>query len=940
MRFTEPLFLLLFLPVAVGLWFSYRHVHGMARPRKILAFTIRGLLVASLIFALSGPESLQPNRGLATIFLLDRSDSIPEADRQAAEKFVDAALKSLGPDDVGGVVAFASDPAVDAATTGRRDLGRVLTQVDGKATDLAAAIRLASASFPAGKGRRIVLLSDGNETRGDAAGAAQVAATDGIAIDTVVLKGREATAEATVESLEAPDESRIEQPFDLRTIIESTVAQSGFLDIDRDGVLLKRVPVQLSVGENRIVVPERISQPGLHQYRATLRVGKDGDNRNNVGLTFTSVKGRPRVLLAQTHPERTELADGLRRRGWLVDLRGVGGVPSRPDELAAYDAIIFNDFNASSLTDIQMKLVQSAVRDSGIGFAMVGGEDSFLPGGWYGTPVAEALPVDLNIRQRKSFPSTSVAIMVDASGSMGMVEDGFTKIRLAAMAAEQTVRLLSPLDRVAVAGSSDGIEFVVPFQKATNKDAIATQLQKLDINGGGIYIRPTMAKAEEVLNAEPSKVRHHILLADGNDSEDQDGALGTALRMRTNKITTSVVAIGDGKDVAFLRQLAAAGGGRFYLAKRAGQLPAIFTQDTSIMSRSAIEEGAFLPRIAANDEILNGIHSTPPLLAYCLTDRRALARTSLITKKEDPLLATWQYGLGTSLAFTSDATARWARNWVSWPGFDAFWSQAARAISRRNTLNRYQVNVSQQAGKAVVDLTATDTLGNPVMNNEAIVKIATPQGGSRDVALTQVGPGHFQGSADAGEIGSYLVTVAEPDPKGGMRTRTTGFSLPYPAEYRTVRPNRPLLTRMTELSGGKVITDPAQALRPVKDSGKSITELWPFLIAFAALLLPVDVGIRRIAIPFAEIFARLRARITSRRRLPVTESVELVGRLQQAKSRAQRSESGQSTSPAESTTTEPRSSRSEPRSKTNQPTGSPAQSLLEAKRRRSEKPPE
>jgi hypothetical protein len=173
-----------------------------------------------------------------------------------------------------------------------------------------------------------------------------------------------------------------------------------------------------------------------------------------------------------------------------------------------------------------------------------------------------------------------------------------------------------------------------------------------------------------------------------------------------------------------------------------------------------------------------------------------------------------------------------------------------------------------------------------------------------------------------------------------MRTRTTGFSLPYPAEYRTVRPNRPLLTRMTELSGGKVITDPAQALRPVKDSGKSITELWPFLIAFAALLLPIDVGIRRIAIPFAEIFARLRARLTSRRRPAVVENVELVGRLQQAKTRAQRADSGQSTSQAEPATTEPRSSRPEPRAKTNQPTGSPAQSLLEAKRRRSEKPPE
>ncbi|RYG21004.1 VWA domain-containing protein, partial [bacterium] len=580
--------------------------------------------------------------------------------------------------------------------------------------------------------------------------------------------------------------------------------------------------------------------------------------------------------------------------------------------------------------DRQMKLVQSAIRDAGVGFAMVGGEDSFLPGGWYGTPVAEALPVDLNIRQRKSFPSTSVAIMVDASGSMGMIEDGFPKIRLAAQAAEQTVKLLSPMDRVAVAGSSDGIEFVVPMQKLSDKAAVATQLRKLDINGGGIYIRPTMDKAESILNAETTKVRHHILLADGNDSEDQGGALGVALRMRENKITTSVVSIGDGKDVAFLKQLAAAGGGRFYLAKRAGQLPAIFTQDTAIMSRSAIEEGAFLPRMVAGEEILRGIDGTPPLLAYCLTDRRPLARTSMLTKKDDPLLASWQYGLGTSLAFTSDATARWARNWVGWPGYDAFWSQAARAIGRRATQNRYQATVGQEAGKGLIELSATDSLGNPVTNNEATVRVATPIGGSREVTLTQSAPGRFQGSFDAEEIGSYLVTVAEPDRKGGMLTRTTATGIAYPAEYRTVNPNRPLLARLGETTGGKGLTKPEEALRPARDPGRSITELWPMLLMAAAILLPIDVGVRRVALPMGEIFARVWARLRQR---PVKEQVETVGRLQQAKARAQTAATP--TAKVDVTPAEPRTpQKTEAPKAASGGSHSPAGSLLEAKRKR------
>ena len=391
--------------------------------------------------------------------------------------------------------------------------------------------------------------------------------------------------------------------------------------------------------------------------------------------------------------------------------------------------------------------------------------------------------------------------------------------------------------------------------------------------------------------------------------------------MREAKITTSVVAIGDGKDVPFLKGLAAAGGGRFYLAKRAGQLPAIFTQDTAIMSRSAIEEGAFLPKIVAGEPILSGIDSTPPLLAYCLADRRSLARTSMLTKKDDPLLATWQYGLGASLAFTSDATARWATGWVGWPGFDAFWSQAARAVSRRATLNRYQADVSQREGKGVVELSATDTLGNPVTNDEAKVRVATPSGGSREVTLSQTAPGRFRGEFDADEIGSYLVTVAEPDPKGGSRTRTTGFSLPYPAEYRTVRPNRPLLARMSETTGGRTLTNPLDALRTANDPGASITELWPTLILCAACLLPLDVAVRRIALPFGEIVARLR-----RRHAPVAEPT-MVERLQKART-------------PQSVPSEPPVVAAPPgpvrRERRDAPTDarSPSESLLEAKRRR------
>lgn len=887
MIFTQPLYLLLFLPLIGGLYYSFRFVSGMMRGRKRLAFALRFLLAGALIFALSGPESRRRNEGTCTIFLLDRSDSISDADRAKQIQFVDDALKSLSPNDLASVIVFGKEPSVETSAARLTNLGRVQSVVDGSSSDLAAAIRLASASFPDGKARRMVILSDGNETDGDAAEAATVAATDKIPIDNVLLGTQPREGEASIVQTDVPSEIRIDQPFAVRVTIDATTSTHANLAVDRDGVLLKTVPVTLAPGRNTYIINEELKDTGFHRYRVTLDAPGDRDNRNNVGMGFVAVRGKPRVLIVQGNPARTELADALRNQNISVDVRGPGGVPTRPEEFQVYDAVFFNDLNAATVTPNQQKLVQSAVRDSGIGFAMVGGEDSFLPGGWYGTPVAEALPVDLNIRQRKSFPSTTILIICDTSGSMGMVEDGVPKVRLAAKAAEQTVLMMSAMDKVGVAGSTDGIEFVAPIQKLTDKNAVISQVRRLGVGGGGIYMEPSMQFGKKNLEPDSSKVRHLIILADGSDCDLQDGCDAIAAYLLAEKITTTCVAIGDGPHVPFLKQLAAVGRGRFYLATKASQLPAIFTQDAAVMSRSAIEEGAFLPKSAFGEEILRGIdpNTVPALLAYCLADARPLARVGMRTKKDDPLLAVWQYGLGSSLAFTSDAQARWAAKWVDWNGFGKFWGQATRSIARRATSNTYQVATSQKGSLGEVEIIARDAAGNPVNTAPDQLRVALPNGEFKEVTLSQTGPGQFKGTFPTNELGSYIVTVSEADPAGGKRVSSSGFSVPYPPEYRNYRANGPLLQRMSKETGGIALTTPRDAVRAVSEPGYSVQELWPLCILFAALLLPIDVAARRIALPVGEILAKALAWMR-RRKATEAQVPEHVGRLQKAKQRA------------------------------------------------------
>ncbi len=857
-RFASPEYALLLLPLGLSLLLGHRMIRGMAKRRKRVAFVLRSLLYLSVTMSLMGPILYRQNQGACTVFLVDRSDSIRDIDRQKQEEFISQAVAKMPDGDQAAVVAFGANALIESAPAGRREVRRIESQVEASNSDLAGAVRLASAMFPTGKARRAVILSDGNETRGEVRAAATAAKTDKISLDFVAMGGEKSGAEALVRSLELPDSGKEDQPFDLTVKIDSQGVASGVLTIDRDGTIVDRKQVALQDGRNSIIVKQVVKNVGLVRYRATLQASGDTDPRNNVGAGFINVRGRPKLLLVQANEKDKSLFDALLKSGLSVDLALPGSLPSRPEQLQSYDSVVLNDINATLVPPSFQESLVGAARDSGVGLAMVGGEDSFLPGGWYGSPVIEALPVDLNIRQKKSLAAASVFILADCSGSMGAIEDGVPKVKLASRAAEETIKMLGPMDRVGVAGSSDGIEIVAPMQSAANKENAIMGARKLAVTGGGIYVRPSILKAEEVLKNEPSKTRHFILLADGGDSTDWDGVFETALRMRAQKITTSVVAIGDGKDVANLRKLAALGGGRYYLALKANQLPAIFTQDTSIMSRSAIEEGAFLPKITQLDESIQGVleSGSPPLLAYDLVEAKPLAKTILKTKKDDPLLLHGRAGLAQTMAFTSDAKARWAKGWVGWEGFGTFWSQQVRAIGRQAPQNNYQVSVTEAGGKSKVTVVGRDKNGNLLDAPETPVRVASPDGKSQELSLLQSAPGTYEGEFNVGATGSYIVSVVESDGKGGSRVQTAGVSVAYPAEYRVLKTNSSLLNEIAKATGGKRLEKPDDVHRKVAIPGESLSEIWPILLMIALAILPLDIANRRISVPFWKLFER------------------------------------------------------------------------------------
>lgn len=136
MRFTNPLFLLLLVPLFFGLYWSYFQVQGMAKRRKLRAFILRGAIVSLLVIALAAPELYRANNGTCTVFLVDRSDSIRDIDRKKQESFIDEAISKMPDTDVAAIVVFGGTASIESSPGGRRAVRKIESRVVGSISAL------------------------------------------------------------------------------------------------------------------------------------------------------------------------------------------------------------------------------------------------------------------------------------------------------------------------------------------------------------------------------------------------------------------------------------------------------------------------------------------------------------------------------------------------------------------------------------------------------------------------------------------------------------------------------------------------------------------------------------------------------------------------------------------------------------------------------------
>jgi hypothetical protein len=367
-----------------------------------------------------------------------------------------------------------------------------------------------------------------------------------------------------------------------------------------------------------------------------------------------------------------------------------------------------------------------------------------------------------------------------------------------------------------------------------------------------------------------------------------------ASAMKDEGITLSVVAAGEGS-ATYLDQIARLGGGEYYPAASIQNVPDIFLKETiKSVGKYTIEE-PFFPIPASPSVVLRGLDpaSMPPLLGYNGASAKKTARLDLITPRGDPLLATWQYGLGRSAAWTSDLKGQWARDWMNWDNFPRFASQLVSWTLPAPHIEGLSASVHHSDNQAVIEVEAVHKDGSPYNFLTGSVVIVDPDMKTKEIPLKQSGPGLYQVSASASTPGIYLIRVGINDKDRSLGQITLGSVIPYSPEYKSTGLDRSLLNQIASITGGGELSvnDLSAAFTRDLPSVENAREIWWPIMVLVAVLFPLDVALRRLIVrkkDFMLVADRLRASLRGIKSQSSARSSQpqILNRLFEARARA------------------------------------------------------
>jgi Ca-activated chloride channel family protein len=836
-RFTAPIFLVL-LPAVVWFWRA-------APPLSSRRRWIRCGAVLALILAVAGLEARSGDSVLSVMFAVDYSGSMA-AIRGSTTDNLHAMSAAAREGDRAGVLFFASTPAVERALQQTRSGPALPTQPTapiGTGTNIEAALRVARAGLPPSGERRVVLLSDGQETEGDSLAEASRFAQAGVPIDVLI------PSESTAPSIEilrvtAPATARRNEPFTVIVSAHGDAGTQGKVTLMGAGEAPRIAPITLSSdGFGTAAFLVRAAEAGVKSYEATVEDTHPADEfiaePRRSGAVVT-VGGDGRVLYVGTRAD--VLRPSLTALGFELRQTDAGSFPRVAAALADYDAVVLDDVRADTIDVAQADALRLHVERQGGGLLFLGGRESLDPGLLSNHPLAELLPVDVRPRGGQRAPSLGVIVAFDKSGSMDDRVDGVPRIEFARLAVRRVLDAVPPTDAVGVIAFDSDAQVVAPLAAGHNADVLAESLRTVQPSGS-TAIAPALELAQSwfVKAASGLARRHVLLISDGHTSADDIERIRGIVAERPFEL--SVVALGVEADRQLLQALAHSSGGRAYFPNDIRELPAIVARESTRVAGGRVVESRFQP-VARPHPIVTALAGAtlPALGGYVVTAAKPTADSPLQSPLEDPVMATWRYGAGHVAVYTAEIHADWSAPLRNWEGFRALLGGTLQWTARRLRDDALYASFREDARGLVLTVDAFHA-DQPVNELQVRAIVRGPEDDAETITLAATVPGRYQARMQPAEPGIYVATiVSERSGASARTTRGTYWSADYEYRHRVADESR--LTEIARISGGRVLAAGESPFGSARQPQFAAWWPWLALLALALFLAELLIALR------------------------------------------------------------------------------------------------
>lgn len=849
--------LLMLLPMALVLARSGVY---MARRARLQLGLLRAAAVVLLVAALVDPRLTKEERGKGqgVAIAIDVSDSVgPEragALLAAAVSRWRAWSAALGPGGELKLAVFGREaievPAERLAAEDEAEArARMETARSGpgkQSSNLAAALAWAREAFPPQTAVRLFVASDGRPTRGDLEAELDSARLAGTRIFPLPVEAAEADP-LWVEELQAPAQVFAGDEYAVAARIVSAKAGSVRVALRKNGTLVEKAVVPVVAGTtvwSHKLVAEAAGSSALEVQVDPIDV-PDTHPENDLYSAFTRARQVPKVLIASREPAGVAgLAKALTDSNLGVTVGDFRAVPDGEAALAGWSALVLDSPGGQDLSYAQQEATRRFVEKHGGGLLLIASKESVVKGSTLRDTLEHALPVYLVPRSEES--PFALYLLLDSSGSMAGAPIAQVKF-----AAKRLISLMSGRHLGVIHFDSQPHDAILLQQVGTNRIAVETDIDSIQAMGGTAFT-PALDRAFQRLKDYGTTQNHIMLLSDG---QPVDEAQVPTYYPYLNKYGIKVSTIGIGAQVnqGLLKRIAAACGGQYYEVTDLTQVVSIFEKEVERLVGPPYEDRTFQPVVRPKHFLAKGLagKKPPELHGYLGTSLKPGADAALETDSGDPVLASWQYGLGRAAIWTAGLRGPWMRGWRGWTeGFTPFWEGVVKALVRTE-LSRFKLSLSLDGKRATATVDAVDHEGR-FLNGEKLELAVRPPGNAPPLRLPvqQVEEGRYEASFPVEARGFHAVVLTRAGPTGDEVVNEGGIALGYDPEYYPAPADRGALARMASQTGGSLLRDLDDvALQLVREESKvrPVSQpLWPWLAALAALVFLAEVALRRL----------------------------------------------------------------------------------------------